>query len=92
MTATFEDDDTSYLNWKQAHPNGFILNCERSPRAANLMLHLAGCRSLQSLQPGYQSWTAQYAKVCADSRDEIGKWIARWVPGGTPKPCELCHP
>jgi hypothetical protein len=92
VTATFENGDDDYLEWKQRHPTGFILNCERPPRAAYLMLHSVSCQSLRSLSPGYTSWTTQYAKVCAESRREIDEWIAAWVRGGRAKPCELCNP
>lgn len=38
---SFIDDDPGYLAWITAHPDGYVLNCERAPSPRYLMLHLA---------------------------------------------------
>lgn len=37
----FKDDDIGYLNWIAAHPAGSVLNANRTPNAAYVMLHRA---------------------------------------------------
>jgi hypothetical protein len=86
----FIDDDDRYLAWTAAHPSGFVLNCERSPRAAFLTLHSAECRSLASLPPGYENWTRDYIKICGESKGEIEAWITESVPQGRARDCQLC--
>ena len=39
----FIEDDKGYVAWLAGHPDGFVLNCERPPRPAYLMLHRATC-------------------------------------------------
>ncbi len=41
----FVDDDPGYLDWLARHPDGFVVNTGRTPTAAYLMLHRAGCGS-----------------------------------------------
>lgn len=83
----FRDADAEYVRWRDTHPQGFVLNCERRPRASYLKLHRATCRWLR--------WrgvlTGSYIKVCSDDPAEIVAW-ARAQTGGTPEPCAFCRP
>jgi len=86
----FEDDDTGYLAWVQGHPDGFVVNCERRPSPAYLVLHRAECAHItRATQPG--RWTADYIKVCAPKLAELEGW-ARTEVGGQLQPCHWCVP
>ena len=92
MTATFADDDAGYEAWLHMHPRGFILNCERNPRAAYLMLHRAGCHTISGAPSAGVTWTAGgYIKVCADTLAELDSW-AEGATSGLPQRCGTCAP
>jgi len=42
----FRDDDSGYLKWLTAHPDGFVLNAARNPTPAYLVLHRASCDTI----------------------------------------------
>jgi hypothetical protein len=83
----FQDDDDGYRRWLTAHPHGFVLNCERAPRADYLKLHRARCRWTRPAG----MLTGAYIKICSDDTSRIAGW-ARARTGGTPQPCGHCHP
>ena len=87
----FDRDDAAYLSWLRTHPTGLVLNCERHPRAAYLVLHRAACRTINGSPARGRTWTADYIKVCADSRLELDDWASRQT-GALPSPCGLCKP
>jgi hypothetical protein len=75
---TFEDDDHGYLAWLAAHPNGYVVNTTRPPSRRYLKLHAAICRTIRGVPPNGTTWTAgQYAKICAPTRGELGRWARR---------------
>jgi hypothetical protein len=83
----FVDDDPGYLDWLARHPDGFVINTGRTPTAAYLMLHRAGCGSIGGKPARGTTFTGEYAKVCGD-REEL-EGFARQLRGEA-KPCGLC--
>jgi hypothetical protein len=84
----FVDDDDGYLEWVVAHPDGFVINVERSPRTAYTVLHRASCRTISGDPARGAQWTHDYIKVCGD-RTELEEFASRDV-GGPAQPCGLC--
>ena len=39
----FIDDDRSYQDWLQGHPNGFVVNTSKNPSPEYMILHRATC-------------------------------------------------
>jgi hypothetical protein len=87
---SFERDELRYRRWLDAHPTGFVLNCEQSPRPSYLILHHAECGTINGTPARGKFWTKDCIKVCAASRREIETWIARCTDGGTAQECQLC--
>jgi uncharacterized protein (TIGR00725 family) len=85
----FIDDDQGFQQWMTAHPQGYILNCHREPKATYLVLHTAQCWTLNQLPEGGSSWTTMYRKVCSMDRAALIQW-ANHI-GGQPKLCEHCN-
>lgn len=84
----FVDDDDGYLGWLAAHPGGFVINADRTPRPAYLRLHRASCRTINGRPARGGRWTKDYIKVCGD-REELESW-ARFEVGGKVQPCPTC--
>jgi hypothetical protein len=84
----FVDADDAYRQWVAGHPDGFVLNTDRSPRATYLILHRASCRMISGEPPGGKRWTYDYVKVCGD-REELEEYVRRDV-GGAARPCRVC--
>ncbi len=87
----FIDDDRGYLHWLQQHPAGFVLNCERRPRPAYLLVHRASCRTIQGVPPRGATWTGPYIKVCSSDRHQLAAWAMEHV-GGKLQACKICQP
>ena len=72
----FDSNDVGYLNWVEAHPMGYVLNCERSANPAYLKLHRSWCRFVRVLQRGQSTWTAgTYIKVCSQRSEALEAWL-----------------
>lgn len=92
MATTFADDDAGYEAWLRGHPETFVLNCERNPRATYLVLHRASCHTISGDPSSGATWTAgAYIKVCADTAAELESWAER-TAGGLPQRCGTCAP
>jgi hypothetical protein len=91
--ATFVDDDDGYLHWLQTHSAGYVVNSERHPTVRYLVLHKAGC---SSINPGHanlkreRNWTVAYRKTCADHIEALTLW-ANSI-GGRTTACGRCKP
>jgi hypothetical protein len=83
----FVDDDGGYLDWLDHHPEDFVINTGRTPSAAYLMLHRAGCGSITGTPARGSTFTGEYSKVCG-GRNELEEF-ARHL-GGHAQPCGLC--
>ena len=89
--SVFKDDDAGYLMWIATHPEGFVLNANRTPNAAYVVLHRAGCHTISHTPATGRFWTSSYLKACSDSRLEIERWVHAQT-GTAPSSCGLCHP
>jgi hypothetical protein len=86
----FRDGEDGYLRWVERYPDGFVINCSRTPSPSYLMLHRASCRSISTPQRTNYT-TSQYIKVCALDRRELELWATRDI-GGPVTPCGRCGP
>jgi hypothetical protein len=89
--ARFEHDDDGYLRWLSANPLGYVLNTHLRPTPDYLILHRAGCASINRPLAGGQRWTTAYGKTCAIDTAALSAW-ARTSVGAEPTPCGMCHP
>jgi len=85
----FRDDDDGYIHWLTGHPDGFVLNTERTPKPAYLVLHRSSCPKISQLQRGATRWTRDYIKFCG-RRTEL-EALARDEVGGEPRSCGICR-
>lgn len=83
----FVDDDRGYLDWLDHHPDGFVFNTGRTPSAAYLMLHRAGCGTITGTPARGVTFTGDYAKVCGE-QNELEEFAGHL--GGHAQPCRLC--
>jgi len=89
MGERFVDDDDGYESWLGANPSGYVINAERQPRPKYLMLHRATCPTISGTPAHGRSWTKDYLKYCAASREDAAGWCQSTVGRG-PKPCGRC--
>ena len=88
----FIDDDPGFLDWRDAHPDGFIVNAGRKPTADYLMLHRTNC-SFMHLPVAPGRWTRDFRKVCAGTAEELADWAKLEVAEYRGlKPCHYCKP
>lgn len=86
----FKDDDEAYLKWLEAHPNGFVVNSHRSPKASYLKLHRTSCGYLRTEERS--NWTTgDYIKTCSDSALVLESWAIK-AADGVLDPCPNCKP
>jgi hypothetical protein len=87
----FRDDDPGYLQWIDAHPDGYVINILRSysPNAARL--HRASCSTIAGLRGKGPLLTGQYVKVCAEQLGELDRWATSEV-GQPIVRCGTCRP
>ena len=83
----FVDDDSAYLGWVADHPSSYVINADRNPSAAYLMLHRAGCHTITGVPAKGSTFTHDYSKVCG-SREELEAFALEL--GGSAKPCSIC--
>jgi len=83
----FVDDDRGYLDWLDHHPDGFVINTGRTPSAAYLMLHRAGCGTITGQPARGITFTGEFVKVCGE-RNELEEFAGHL--GGQAQPCGLC--
>lgn len=88
----FTDNDQGFIAWRDSHPDGFIVNAQRRPRADYLMLHRAICPHLRWRNKAV-NWTKDYVKFCSMDVAELNRWASRSVAGfhGL-QPCTTCKP
>ena len=55
----FLDDDSGYLRWLEAHPNGYVVNSHRRPSATYVILHRAACTAISGTPARGRRWTSQ---------------------------------
>jgi hypothetical protein len=89
---TFIDDDTGYLAWIAAHPDGYVVNTHRTRTQSYLILHRSRCHTISGRPARGATWTeGNYSKVCCADRTALVDWLERSV-GVAPQPCGTCAP
>jgi hypothetical protein len=71
--ALFRDDDDGFFEWLDVHPNGFFLNCERTPTARYLVLHRPDCQHFKG-ERVHLNWTKDYIKLASEDRRDLEDW------------------
>lgn len=88
----FQDDDEGYFQWLGAHPQGFVVGCNRIPSVGAGgfvgVLHHARCGYIRREGVAYTS--RQYSKMCADAIETLDTWAAG--VGGPLRACQHCQP
>jgi hypothetical protein len=87
----FIDDDAAYLNWKAAHPHGFVVNSEPHPKGDYIKLHRATCQTLKTPPKAGGGWTTTYIKTCDLDVNNLEAYFQRET-SQLPTPCKLCNP
>ena len=85
----FRNDETGYLSWAAANPNGFIANVDE-PATSPLypMVHRATHRAVTSpVKTNYT--TGKYFKVCSNNMEDLERW-ARRERGRSLTLCSIC--
>jgi hypothetical protein len=97
MPDVFDSDDSVYLAWLTAHPDGFVINTRRRSDPEYIVLHRATCRTISRptaiTRPG--GFTERsYIKICAGSVEELRRWArgSGRPDGSFSKACGLCRP
>ncbi len=89
---TFIDDDTGYLAWITAHPDGYVVNTHRTRTQSYLILHRSQCHTISGRPARGTTWTeGAYSKVCSGDRSALVGWLERSL-GIAPQPCGTCAP
>lgn len=79
----FCNDDEGFIKWRNANPNGFVLNLPL-PSVQNkrhfflraVKLHSAECPTLKKNTKGDKHWTTKkYFKVCAHDASDLVNWF-----------------
>jgi len=93
----FNKDEQGYLTWISQHPNGYVLTTTRGISLDYLSLHRSTCRMISkrmsNMAPGAFT-ERKYIKICADTTDDLKKWINQQEQGDTDftKLCKFCKP
>ena len=86
----FWSDDEGFLAWLWSHQDGYVVNCERRPKASYLKLHRVSCRSApprerdlldEPLHEGLREASANTLDAWANSRTSA-----------VPDRCPTCKP
>lgn len=77
MPNRFVNDESGYLAWVQAHPDGFIVNIDDPQVTPQYpMVHAASHKSLSS--PKRKNYTTgRYFKVCSERLEELEAWAQK---------------
>lgn len=93
----FDSGDEPYREWLENHPEGYVLNTERSPEASYARFHQPDCSHISGWSSQYRSdpYTGDYRiKVCADEPEPLIKWLIKSRPKSVAvaKSCRSCEP
>lgn len=84
-------DDAAYLEWLDAHPDGYVLNTGRGG-VRYTRLHAARCHTIRELTGAGTTFTGdQWIKFCSTSADELDQWSLQHK-GEAGQRCGTCHP
>jgi len=88
----FENDDEGYKDWLRRNPNGYVINCLRSPSPNYLVLHKATCFTISGSPARGNTWTCgQYIKICSNENAELERWAKEKIKGSVHY-CGCCKP
>ncbi|MBP7605426.1 MAG: HNH endonuclease [Giesbergeria sp.] len=91
----FINRESEYLTWVNEHPDGFVLNAEKTPRAAYMPLHTALCPTVMqySKKARKDAFTGHsYIKICSDEPSALLAWMAGYGAKNFSKLCSKCKP
>lgn len=74
MIEQFDKREMEYLQWVQAHPEGYVVNLDRARvRAEYPIVHAASHKLVSS--PSRTNYTdGDYIKVCSENLHDLEKW------------------
>ena len=86
---TFDNNETGFLDWMAANPDGFVANRDRRGTSKYYpMAHRASCKALHT-RDNYT--TNDYYKVCAYTVADLAQWAATDSHRKL-RHCKLCRP
>lgn len=83
----YKDDDQGFFDWLDDHADGYLINCERSPKPNYLVLHRPSCPHFDRAPCIH--WTKDYIKICSARRDDLEEWAVGTVDGDVTL-CKTC--
>jgi len=90
--AEFRADDRGYLAWTRAHPDGHVLNIQRSLNPSDARLHRASCRTINGQPARGKTWVeGTYIKICSESARDLLAWTRARASSQIPR-CRTCTP
>ncbi|WP_370678806.1 HNH endonuclease [Comamonas sp. GB3 AK4-5] len=98
VSSSFEEfiqREADYLAWVTRHPDGFVLNTERKPRAAYMLLHTATCTTVTQYKRDARedAFTGHgYIKICSTDLNSLLAWMARYGAPSFSGLCRKCQP
>ncbi len=90
VAITFTDRDFEFEQWRDQHPQAFIVNHERVPGPSYLVLHRADCVRLRTGRGS--NWTITYGKTCGETLEDIKAWARSTVGTLDLHRCSFCQP
>lgn len=95
MFMVFDNDEQGYLTWIRQHPNGYVLTTVRGISLDYLSLHRATCRMISqymsNMAPGAFT-ERQYIKICANTTNDLKRWVNQEGGKDFTKLCQICKP
>jgi hypothetical protein len=88
--SVFIDDDDGYARWLLEVRDGFVVNVPRSGNG-DLVLHRAGCYTINGSPPRGRTWTGPYFKACGTTVAALERWTLANA-GTQARPCGTCAP
>lgn len=89
-TAEFAGDDAAYSWWRDAHPDGFVLDV-RARRAP--LLHRASCPDVDRDERPGRLKAKGARQICAAMKSSLRAWAGRELPAqGMIERCTKCSP
>jgi hypothetical protein len=87
--AEFREDNQAYLSWVHAHPDGFVINIQRSLNPSDARMHRATCYTIRG-EPPRGNFVGEYIKICSPSQIDLTQWALKSV--GSIHDCGTCRP
>jgi hypothetical protein len=93
----FSSDDTTYQQWLDQHPNGFVINTGRKKQPEYMVLHKTSCPHIKNYTKMARSGgftERDFIKVCSDSIDSLKAWTKQngRPDGSFSSECSQCKP